>query len=159
MGRKYRISFTAYALAAAGDFFEILAATSKPFRLLACRITQSTEAGDAQSEQLKFEFKRASGSFASGSGGSSFTPVALDSAVSLAAGATAEVKNTTQLAVGTGTLNTIMTINEHVANGLDYLPTPECQEWFRPAECLIIALGAAPTDSVTFDGYCIIEEE
>lgn len=158
MGRKYRISFTGYSLTAAGDFFEILAATGKPFKLLCVRITQSTEFGDAAAEQLKFEIKRASGSYTSGSSGSSFTPAPLDSTVA-AAGATAEIKNTTQLAAGSGTLTTIMTINEHVANGLNYLPTPECQEVFRPAECAVISLGAAPADSVTFDGYAIIEEE
>ena len=157
MGRMYRVSFTAYSLTAAGDFFEIVAASNKPIRLHEVVITQSTEAGDAAAEQMKIEIKRATSGFTSGSGGSSGTVTPLDSA-DAAAGATAEVKNTTQAAAGSGALTTIQTRNVHVANGFHYLPTPECQEVFRPTEACIVSLGAAPADSITFDGHAIFEE-
>lgn len=157
MGRKYVVQFAAVAATVAQDLFEIKCASTKPLILHEIRITQDSDAGDSQSEQLRFTIKRFSGSYTSGSGGSTPSPVALVSG-DASASFTCEANNTTRAAAGSGSLTTLLTTADNVHNGWHYLPTPECQMVAAAAEGFVVGLESTPADSLTFDGYAIVEE-
>src|SRR4051812_41482079 len=123
MGRRYTVPFTATAVTAAVDAFELLAATGKPFILREVVIAQSSDYGDAQAEGLSVLIKRATGAYTSGSGGSPVTRT--KNTNTAASGITAEVLNTTQAAAGSGALTTIRAEAFNVQSGYQFLPTPE----------------------------------
>jgi hypothetical protein len=106
--RCYTVVAASAAQTGAIDWFELTSTSSSGFVLLGLDISQSTEAGDAQDEMIRWYIKRASSTFTSGSGGN--TSVARTSVRSgdAAATFTAETNNTTQIAVGTGTLTTVL---------------------------------------------------
>ncbi len=156
MGRKYIVPVNASSVTAAQDVFEIKGAATVMFRILEIRVTQKTEIGDAQAEMLKFEFKKATGAYTSGSGGATPTPTKMETG-DAASTVTAETRNGTQAAAGSGALTTLFTINEHVANGLHWLPTPELVLVFAPSENFVLSI-AAPADSLDYDGHLIFEE-
>ena len=96
MGRMYSVSFNEVAVTAASDLFELLVPAENVMILHELHISQSSDAGDSESEQIYVSIRRVTGSPTSGSGGSSATPAPLDLG-DAAAGITAEVNNTTQL--------------------------------------------------------------
>jgi hypothetical protein len=155
VGRMYSISFEGVAVTAAQDLFEILSVTEKPFRMHALSISQSSDAGDAASEQLTVRIFRVTGSPTSGSGGSTATPTPLypnDTASSV----TAEINNTTRLSGGTA-----VTLHRQCFNvmaGLEIVFTPECRPTIAGATRLVVGLEAAPADSLTMSGTLYIEE-
>lgn len=159
MGRKYIVPFSASALTAARDLVELRGHAAVLFRLLEIRCTQKTEVGDAQAEMLKFDFKKGTGAWTSGSGGGTPTPTKMLSG-DAAAVVGADTMNSTLAGAGSGALTTLFTINEHVANGLHWLPTPECQLEFSPGsnpDGFVLSL-AAPADAIDIDGYAVFEE-
>lgn len=155
MPRVYGIVFDRVAVTAVQDFFEILAAADQPFRLHSIDITQDSDAGDAQSEQLHCTVKRVTGAPTSGSGGSAATPRPFDQGDSAAA-MTAEVNNTTQLSGGTSV--TLWSEAFNVMNGFHYMPPPEDRPVFRGQTRCVISLSAAPADSLTMSGTAVVEE-
>lgn len=157
MGRVYAVDFNELAVTAAQDLFEIKAPSSKVLRILQICVTQRTEIGDAQAEQLHFSVSRASGSYTSGSGGSAPTPRPLR-AGDAAATFTAETGNTTRAAAGSGSLVRLLTRSEHVGSGLDLIFTPECVPEIGVSEALVVGLETAPADSITLAGYILVEE-
>ncbi len=103
-GRTYSVIFSAVAVTAAQDLFEISPADDKPVEIVAIEIGQKTsDSGDAADELLQLSIIR--GFTASGSGGSAPTPGPLDN-IDTAAGFAAEVNNTT--VANTGTLCHVM---------------------------------------------------
>jgi hypothetical protein len=159
VGRMYVVNLDATGVTTARDVFEIKATTTKGFILHEVRITQATEAGDAQAEQFKFTVKRAAGTYTSGSGGSTPSPEQLNSA-DAAEAITVEANNTTQASAGTGTLTTLFSVAESVFNGWHYLPTPECRLTFNAAsnpEACVISM-TAPADTLDLLAYAVIEE-
>lgn len=156
MGRFYSVPFSAVAVTAAQDVFEVLAASGKPFVLHEIVLGQTSDAGDSQAELEQVLIKRATGSYTSGSGGSTVTPVK-HLTNDAAAGPTAEINNTTQAAQGSGTLTTIRTDCFNVQAGYQYLPTPESRILFLPAEACIVSI-TAPVDSLTMSGTLVFEE-
>lgn len=85
MGRMYAVTFENVAVTVAQDLFEISPADDKPVLIHAVYVSQSSDMGDVQEELLRVTIKR--GHTTSGSGGSSFTPVPLQSSSGAAAGA------------------------------------------------------------------------
>lgn len=156
MGRFYTASFRNVSVSAAVDVFEVLAATGKPFRLHEIVIGQSSDYGDAAAEGLIVDIKRATGSYTSGSGGSTATP-GKHATNDTAAGPTAETNNTTQAAAGSGTLTTLRSEPFNIQAGFQYLPTPETRLEFLPSEALIVSL-SAPADAISLTGSVTIEE-
>lgn len=156
MGRLYTASFSAVAVSAAVDCFEILAASGKPFFLHEVTLSQSSDYGDAAAEGLSVLLKRATGSYTSGSGGSTATPRP-HSTNDAAAGPTAETNNTTQAAAGSGALVTLRAEAFNVQAGYQYLPTPEQRPLFLPGEALVVSI-TAPADAVTLSGSVVFEE-
>lgn len=156
MGRFYTASFRNVSVSAAVDAFEVLAATGKPFILHEVTLGQSSDYGDAQAEGLMVDIKRATGSYTSGSGGSTATP-AKHLTNDASAGPTAETNNTTQASAGSGALTTIRTEAFNVQAGYQYLPTPEQRILFLPAEALVVSI-SAPADAISLSGSVVFEE-
>jgi hypothetical protein len=156
MGRVYSVPFSAVAVSAAQDLFEVLASTAKPFFLREIVVAQSSDYGDGAAEGLSILIKRATGAYTSGSGGSTVTP-AKHATNDAAAGPTAEINNTSQAAAGSGALTTIRTDAFNVQAGYQYLPTPEDRLFFLAAEAVVVSI-TAPADAVTMSGTLVFEE-
>lgn len=142
--------------AAAFDAFELIAASGKPFILERVVLGQSSDYGDAAAEGLSVAVKRATGSYTSGSGGSSTTPQK-HFTNSPAAGSSAETMNTTQAAAGSGALNVLHVEPMNIQAGLDYFPPPAARHVFLGGEACVVSV-SAPADAVTVSGYAIIRE-
>jgi len=69
MSRFYTAQFSAVAVTAAQDFFEITAPSGAVIRVHEWEIFQTSDFGDAQEEILRIETVRGVGSTTSGSGG------------------------------------------------------------------------------------------
>ena len=156
MGRMYSVPFSAVSVSAAQDLFEVLASTAKPIVLHEIIIAQSSDYGDAAAEGLGILVKKATGSYTSGSGGSTVTP-AKHSTNDAAAGPTAEINNTSQASAGSGALTTIRAEAFNVQAGWQYLPPPEARITFLPAEAIVVSI-TAPADAVTMSGTLVFEE-
>lgn len=156
MGRFYSASFSGVSVSAAQDLFEALAASAKPFILHELTIGQYSDAGDSASELLAVLIKRATGSYTSGSGGSTPTP-AKHATNDSAASTTVEANNTTQAAAGSGALTTIRSEAWNVQAPYQFLPTPECRPIFLGGEACIVSI-TAPADALTVSGTIVIEE-
>lgn len=156
MGRLYSCPFSAVSVSAAVDVFEVLAATGKPFILHKIVISQSSDYGDAAAEGLSVLIKRATGSYTSGSGGSTVTP-AKHLTNDAAAGPTVETNNTTQASAGSGALTTLHAEAFNVQAGWEYLPPPEQRFLFLPTEACVVSI-TAPADAITLSGTLIFEE-
>lgn len=152
--RTYAATFRAVAVTAAQDLFEIAPNTDKPIEIIACYISQSSEEGDAEDEQLSLSIVR--GHTTSGSGGSSVTPRPMDQA-DTAAGATVEANNTTIASVGT--THTLHAESFNVRAGWAFVPTPDARpRGSGSAGRICVRLHDAPADSVTMDGTLIFRE-
>lgn len=152
-GRAYSVSFSAVAVTAVQDFFEVVAAAGKPLEIVSVELSQYTETGDAAEEGLGLLFER--GHSASGSGGSAFTPVPLNS-TDTAAGFSAEVNNTTNAA--TGTIVTCHAANWNIRAPYLYMPPPDARIWLAGGERFVVELLNAPADSVTMSGTIVVIE-
>ncbi len=156
MGRIYTVPFGGTASpAAAFDAFEVLAASAKPFILHEIVLGQSSDMGDAAAEGLVVTIKHATGSYTSGSGGSTVTPTKDTNTAS--AGPTAEVMNTTQASAGSGALTTIRTEAWNIQGPFQYFPAPEQRRTFLPTEAVVVSV-SAPTDAITMTGTLVFEE-
>ena len=152
-GRIYTVVFSAVAVSAAQDLFEITPADDKPIEIVGIELGQSSDAGDAQDELLQISLIR--GHTTSGSGGSAPTPTPLSPAES-AAGFTAEVNNTTIASAGTTT--TLSTTCWNVRAGyINWWP-----EGMRPtatqANTTIVVRQTAPADAITMSGTLYVRE-
>lgn len=156
MGRFYTASFSAVAVSAAVDVFEVLAAAGKAFVLHEVVLAQSSDYGDAAAEGLSVLIKRATGSYTSGASGSTATP-AKHLTNDAAAGPTVETNNTSQAAAGSGALTTLRAEAFNVQAGWQYLPTPEQRFTFLPTEACVVSI-TAPADAVTLSGTIVFEE-
>lgn len=150
--------FQAVAVTAAQDFFEVKASASSILIVHGFSLFQTTDLGDAQEEVLRLATARGSGTVTSGSGGSTAT-AALLARANTAFGGTVEVNNTTQLAVGTGTLTSGMeNIGWNIRIPLNFWWTPETRPIILPAEYWTLGLVAAPADSITVSGTIYLEQ-
>ena len=155
MGRRYTASFNRVSVSVVQDLFEILAAADIPFALEQLDITQDSDAGDAQSEQLTVTVRRVTGAPTSGSGGSTPTPRPLDQG-DAAFGGTTEANNTTQLSGGTNVV--LHTEAFNVMAGLHLVFPPDRMPVFRGQTRMLIALEAAPADALTMSGTATLQE-
>lgn len=156
-GRIYKARFRDIAVTALQDFWELLAATGKPCLIHYLRLNQTSDLGDAAEEQLVFDIVRGVGSVTSGSGGSSNTPEPTNNNWA-AAGATLERNNTTRLAAGSGSLETIETVGWNIRVPEPLIWTPETRDPILPGEYWSFGLPAAPADSLTVSSTLCFEE-
>lgn len=150
MGRMYSATFEEVAVTAAQDLFEINAPSDAVVVVHAVHVSQSSDAGDAQSEQLNVLIHRGS---TSGSGGSTPTAAPL-SLGDPAFGGTVEANNTSQSTEGTQ----LHSETFNVMAGLSIIWTPETRPVISPSGRLIIELQTAPADSLTMSGTVYFEE-
>ena len=155
--RRYTAQFGAVAVTASVDHFEIINPTDQTLILEEIHITQETEAGDAASEQLRWAIKRATGTYTSGSGGSTTTP-APQGFGDVASGVTAETNNTTKAVAGTGALTTLWQQAENVHNGLHYVAKQGAEFEFSPGHAIVVTLESTPADPITFSGTITVCE-
>ncbi len=140
---------------AALDAWEITAASGKPFVLHEVVFGQYSDPADAQAELLSFIIKRGIGA-TSGGLGQSVTPVK-HVTNDQAAGATAEIMNTSQAVAGGGSLTTLRAEPWNAQAGVQYLPTPETRFTFAAGEICVVSI-TTPADALTFEGTAVIEE-
>lgn len=152
-GRIYTVVFSAVAVSAAQDLFEITPADDKPIEIVGIELGQSSDAGDAMDELLQISIIR--GHTTSGSGGSAPTPTPMSPAES-AAGFTAEVNNTTVATTGTTTALTTTCWNVR-AGYIQWFP-----EGMRPTatqgNTTIVVRQTAPADAITMSGTLYVRE-
>lgn len=152
MGIRYAVPFSAVAVTAQQDFFEINASSTRSLILHSIYITQNSDAGDAQDEMLSVLIK--TGATTSGSGGTAPTPQPLGG--SGTAQFTAEVNNTTKATAGTIVTKHADSFN--VRAGWYYRPTPEERIELLGGGRLTVELATTPADSLTMNGTAIVEE-
>jgi S-formylglutathione hydrolase FrmB len=153
MGMIYSATFTAVAVSAAQDLFEIAAPADAAVVLHSVRLGQSSDAGDAAAEMLPVQIVK--GNTTSGSGGSAVTPTPLESGYA-AAGAAVEANNTTQASAGTPL--TVVADAFNVQVGWQWIPTPEERIVLSPSQRAVVRLSAAPADALTMSGTLVFEE-
>lgn len=161
MGRIYAVPYTGTLTNAGGnsDLLELLPADDKPVRLRGFTISQTSEVGDAAEEALRISVIRLPATVTSGSGGSSVTPVAMDSA-DASAGFTAECNNTT-VATTSGSAVTIEEYgwNERNSPFEHWYPAAEFCPKVKQGEGLVIRSQDTPADDVTIQFTAWVEEE
>lgn len=142
----------AYTGSANVDLAEITAAAGKPCVILGYNIFQTSDAGDAQEENLRLLIN--TGATTSGSGGSSSTPNAKDSSNG-AASFVAEQGNTTKASGGTITQRWKGGWNVRVADNIRF--TQEEQVLVQAGVRATFEIAAA-ADSLAIEGELIVQE-
>lgn len=150
MGRMYSATFEEVAVTAVQDLFEINAPADSVVIVHSLYLGQSSDAGDAESEQLNILVHLGS-TTGSGGGTPTASPLNLGDA---AFGGTVETNNTTQSTEGTF----IHSDSFNVLAGYQLVLTPETRWVISPSDRLIIELQTAPADSLTLSGTVYFEE-
>lgn len=153
MPLMYVVTFAAVAATAAQDLVEITAGSARRVVIHGWEIGQSTEFGDAQDEAVRLELIR--GHTTGGSGGSAFTPLALDPDHD-ACEAVAEINNTTVASAGTA--QTMHAAAFNVRAGHIWIPTPEMRVSVAKSGIVVLRMNSTPTDSISFSGALYFEE-
>lgn len=157
MGRMYTAQFSAVAVTAAQDLFEIAAPADAVVIVHEWGVFQTTDVGDAAEEILRLETTRGVGTVTSGSGGTTPTAQPIQDG-DPNFGGTVEANNTTRMAAGTGTLETLVQHGWNVRVPLEKVYTPQQMPVISPSNRWTLALPAAPIDSLTVSGYVVFEE-
>lgn len=144
-GRIYSASFSAVALTAAADLFEITAAADRPIEILGWTIFQTTDLGDAAEEVLDLSVQRG---VTAGSGGTSVTPVDVGSRGEVTSDAT--VNRTVTTAHTSGTVAFRKGWNIRVPEEF-FLP-PELAVYVDAGTDPVTLTMSAPADSITVSG-------
>lgn len=153
IGRAYSVTFSAVAVAAAQDLFELTPADDRPIEIVGIELGQSSDAGDAQDELLQISVIR--GHTTGGSGGSAPTPTPLNPN-DAAAGFAAEVNNTTVASAGTTT--TLATGCWNVRAGyINWFPEG-CRPTAGQGNTTLVVRQTAPADSITMSGTLYVRE-
>jgi hypothetical protein len=146
-------TFTGVAITAQQDLFEINAPATKAVRLLCVKLTQTTEVGDAQEENLTILFKR--GQTTSGTGGTNPTPVNLHGET--ASTAVIDANNTTKASAGTIVTFDVDTWYERAP--FLWVPTSEMLiPRITAGVRMTVELATTPADSLTANGAIYWEE-
>lgn len=154
MSGKYLVDTGEQSVSAAQDLIEISGPADAVIKIRTVTVSQSSDAGDAQSEQLNVALKRGVGS-TSGSGGASVTPGQKQTG-DAAAGSTCERNNTTQAVAGGGSLTTLYNEDFNVMAGLSKTFPPGEEIILSPGEEFYVSV-TAPGDALTMS--CVVEFE
>ncbi|MGH7460563.1 MAG: hypothetical protein ACREMA_05990 [Longimicrobiales bacterium] len=155
-GRVYTISFDRQAFTTANgdyDFFELTPADDRPIELVALFVSQKSEVGDAQEEQIAYSI--VSDNATSGNG-SAATPRPIDPR-DAAAGFTAETVGSTP--ASTGTAITLHADCFNVRTGLQLIFPPDMRPRVDQADTMLcVRLLAALADDADFSGTVYVRE-
>jgi hypothetical protein len=150
----YIASFSAVAVSAAQDCFELNTSSTHRVAIREVRLGQYSDAGDAAAELLSVLFAR--GYTVSGSGGSTMTPVTRSGlTVATAAVSTVEINNTT--VANTGTAAVLLADSFNIAAGFRYYPSQEDAIILQPSSRFVVRI-TAPSDALTMNGTLVFEE-
>ena len=152
MGRLYTAQFSAVAVSAAQDLFEIVAPADAIVKIHNIRLGQTSDVGDAAEEILLIKLN--SGATTSGSGGGSYTPVPIELG-DAAFGGTCEINNTTQAADGTIVTHHAWPWN--VRGPFEIIFEPETRPVLSPSRRCVLTI-PAPADALTMMGTITFEE-
>lgn len=152
-GRIYTVVFSAVAVSAAQDLFELSPADDRPIEIVGIELGQTSDAGDAQDEQLQVSIVR--GHTTGGSGGSAPTPAPL-SPLDGAAGFAAEVNNTTVASAGTTATLHVGAWNVR-AGYIQWFPEG-CRPTATQANTTLVIRQTAPADAITMSGTLYVRE-
>lgn len=153
MGAIYTVSVSAVAVTAAQDFFSLKAAAGKTLKLHKVFISQYSDTGSAEIEEVRVRIRR--GATSQGSAGS--TPTAIPVNPSAAAASCTVHANDTTIA-NTGTIVILHEDCFEVHGGYQMVWTPETRPECAVATCITVEIEAAPTDSLTMSGTLYFEE-
>jgi len=161
MSRMYRVPFTGTLTNAGGDsdLLSIQPADDKPCKIAGWFISQSSEIGDVQEENLRITVRHMTATVTIGSGGSAVTPVPRRPGTDLAAGFVARCNDTTvSTTSGTSTVCEELGWNERSTPWERFIP-----EEFRlqavQGEVLIVRCESTPADDLTIEVTFFVEEE
>jgi len=161
MSRIYSVPYQG-TITAAGtdtDLLEVLPADDKPVKLRGLLLSQSSEVGDTQEEGLRISIIRLPATVTSGSGGSSVTPVPMDSA-DVAAGAACEANNTTVGTTnGTAVIMVELAWNERNSPYEMWFPDPAFAPKVKQGEGLVVRMQTTLADDMSGCFTFWIEEE
>lgn len=149
----YTAVFSAVAVTAQQDLFEINAAADSITIIHGIKLVNLTEVGDAQEEMLDIRWR--SGNTTSGTGGTAPTPQPIETGSS-AYGGTVETNNTTKATAGTPVVRDADGWN--VRSPYLWLPTPEMRFIMGPSVRMCLELATTPADSITMSGTLYFEE-
>ena len=156
----FTATFSAVAVSAAQDVFELVAASPNKVSLREVRIGQYSDFGDAAAEMLSVQI--VVGHTTSGSGGSTVTGNNLrnwDTNAAPADTTTVEANNTTIASSGTGLV--LIADSFNIASGWWYRP-PEDErimiDGAGSATARLVVRVTAPADAITTNGTIVYEE-
>lgn len=150
----YFATFSAVAVVAAQDLFEITAPAAIPVAIREITIGQYSDFGDVQAELLSITLVR--GHTVTGAGGSTLTSVKRAGlTVGTAAASIVKANNTT--IASAGSTETLISDSMNVAAGWSYRPLPEERIILQPGARLVCRI-SLPVDSLTSNGMLIFEE-
>lgn len=151
MPRMYTAQFNSVAVTALQDLFEITAPSGGVVEIHEWEVLQTSDVGDAAEELLRVETVRGVGTTTSGSGGTSVTAQPIEDG-DVPYGGSVEANNTTRLAAGSGSLETLEQRGWNVRVPLSRVYAPEARPVILPGARWTISLPAAPADSLTVSG-------
>lgn len=159
MGRKYTVQVNAVTVAATTpqDVFEVLAPTDAIVVVHGWQIGQTSDVGDAAEEILGLETVRGVGAVTSGSGGTTPTAQPIEDG-DTAFGGIVEANNTTRMAAGSGTLETLEKHLWNIRQSFLMLYTPELRPVISPGNRWTLSLLVGPADALTVSAMLWIEE-
>ena len=152
MSGKYVANTGEQTVSATQDLVEMQVPNDATVKVRRVQITQSSDAGDSESEQLNATLKRCIGS-TSGSVGAALTPAKKQSG-DAASGCTCERNNTTVAVAGGGSLDDIMDEDFNVMAGLSLVFPPGEEIVLSPGEEFYVNI-SAPADALTLS--CSVE--
>jgi hypothetical protein len=150
----YTAAFSAVAVAAAQDVFELVAPEDSQVALRAVRLGQYSDAADAQAEMLSVTLVR--GHTTSGAGGAAVTPANLRPEAGAKPGAATVARNNTTLAAN-GAPVTLIADSWNVQRGWRYCPRADERIVLQNGQRLVVRI-TAPADEVTLNGTITFEE-
>lgn len=160
MGLRYTAVYAGTITNAGGDtdLFYIKPAADKPVKLLGIKLGQSSEAGDAAEEALRFSVVRLPATVTVGSGGAAVTPAPVEDINTVAFAGTVRANDTTIATTsGSATTKEEFAWNER-SSPLEMWWEPDWAPRVRNAEAIVIRLQTTPADDFSIAATLYLEE-
>lgn len=165
MGRLFAVPLptAGAAITTAAELWELRPATNQPIRLHSIFIQQNTELGDAAEEQIVLSINRKTGAATTGTGTAAVVNPIDYVGTAATAGCAGKVNMT---ANGTGGSTVVVWVEAfNLRAGYERIFPPESRFQFviptggATPVGMTVKVEVAPTDSVTFFGVLVFEEE
>lgn len=149
MGRRFSLSFSEVAVTAQQDLFQVEALVV-PAKLISVTLSQSSDVGDAEAENLSIVIQRVTDAVTD-----DLATVNIDSG-DATQNADVAINETTELVTGASIIHTE---GWNIAYPFIYLPTPKNRPTIEVGNALVVNLNTTPADSITVSGTLVFEEE